>query len=143
MRTDSVALAEEFCLAARKWLQAKDPQNVPQKATKFKINKSAQEAHEAIRPSDLTHPSVKLKQEISAEEFNLYLLIWKRAISSQCAPAQIAKTTVLIKSGEVIWQAKGQVVQFLGYAKYWNNLSGDSHLPQLQEGQILQLKKTT
>ena len=78
MRTDSVNLSADFCEAARKWLQAKDPQNVPTKTSKFQSKKGAQEAHEAIRPSDLTYPSAKLKQEISPEEFNLYLMIWKR-----------------------------------------------------------------
>ncbi len=141
MRTDSIALSDEFCQAAKKWLEEKDPHNVPKKATKFRKGKNAQEAHEAIRPSDLTYPSVKLKQEISEEEFNLYLLIWKRAIASQCAKAQIDKTVVLIQSGEVIWEAKGQVVNFKGYARYWNDLKVDSLLPELREGQILQLNK--
>ena len=141
MRTDSIALSDEFCQAAKKWLEAKDPKNVPTKATKFRKGKNAQEAHEAIRPSDLTYPSTQLKQEISEEEFNLYLLIWKRAIASQCAKAQIDKTVVLIQSGEVIWEAKGQVVAFKGYARYWHDLKVDSLLPELREGQILNLKK--
>ena len=142
MRTDSVVLSEEFCEAAKNWLTEKDPQNVPKKATKFKTNKNAQEAHEAIRPSDLTRSSAKLKQEISPEEFDLYLLIWKRAIASQCAAAKIDKTLVLINSGDITWKAKGQMVNFLGYARYWNNLSADSQLPQLSEGQSLQLEKS-
>ena len=141
MRTDSVVLSEEFCEPAKNWLQRKDPQNMTQKAAKFKINKNSQEAHEAIRPSDLNYPSDKLKQEISEDEFNLYLLIWKRALASQCASAVINKTTVLIKSGDVTWFAKGQVVQFLGYARYWNNLRPDSQLPQLKEGQTLNLNQ--
>ncbi|MCC0175857.1 type I DNA topoisomerase [Waterburya agarophytonicola K14] len=141
MRTDSVALSDDFIKAARLWLQEKDSKNVPQKATKFKANKSAQEAHEAIRQSDLTYPSTQLKQEISQEEFSLYLLIWKRAIASQCAPATIAKTTVSIKARDITWIAKGQIVEFLGYARYWNNLSADSLLPELAIGQILGLNK--
>ena len=141
MRTDSVTLSDEFREATKNWLNKKDPQNLPQKATKFKTNKNSQEAHEAIRPCDLSYPSIKLKQEISSEEFKLYLLIWKRAIASQCCPAVINKTTVFIKSGDITWKAKGQTVQFLGYAKYWNNLSADSLLPELNEGQTLKLNK--
>lgn len=141
MRTDSVALSDEFCEAARNWLQSKDPQSVPQKTTKFKTNNNSQEAHEAIRPSDLNYPSIKLKQEVSEEEFKLYLLIWKRAIASQCARSSSDKTTVFIKSGDVTWKAKGNVVQFLGYAKYWNNLNANSQLPELTEGQTLKLNK--
>ena len=141
MRTDSVALSEEFCQAAKTWLIEKDPQNIPQKTVKFKTSKNAQEAHEAIRPSNLSYSSAKLKQEISPEEFSLYLLIWKRAIASQCAPAVINKTIVFIQSGDIAWKAKGQTAQFLGYARYWNDLSVAPQLPQLTEGQHLQLKE--
>jgi DNA topoisomerase-1 len=141
MRTDSTMLSEEFCEAARGWLQAKDPDNVPKQTTKFRKSKGAQEAHEAIRPSNLNYPSVKLKQEISDTEFQLYLLIWKRAIASQCAPSIINKTTVSIKSADLTWIAQGQVIEYLGYARYWNNLRVDSPLPDLREGQTLKLDK--
>jgi len=141
MRTDSVNLSADFCEAARKWLQTKDPQNVPTKTSKFQSKKGAQEAHEAIRPSDLTYPSTKLKEEISPEEFNLYLTIWKRAIASQCAPAKIAKTKVLIEVRDTYWLAKGQTTEFKGYARYWPDLSDDVSLPLLKEGQQLSLKK--
>lgn len=141
MRTDSTSLSEEFCKSAKAWLQNKDLDNVPKKATKFRKSKGAQEAHEAIRPSNLEYPSVKLKQEVSNTEFQLYLLIWKRAIASQCASAQINKTTVSIRSADITWIVKGQVIEFLGYAKYWNNLSARGQLPDLQEGQTLKLEK--
>ena len=141
MRTDSVVLSEEFCSAAKVWLESKDPQNVSEKPRKHRKAKNSQEAHEAIRPSDLNYPSVKLKQEIGDEEFKLYLLIWKRAIASQCRPALVDKTIVLSQSGSVFWQAKGQMVKFMGYAKYWNNLSADSQLPTLLPEQTLGLSR--
>ncbi|MBW4532325.1 MAG: type I DNA topoisomerase [Pleurocapsa minor HA4230-MV1] len=141
MRTDSVVLSEEFCDAAKAWLENKDPQNVLEKPRKHQKAKNSQEAHEAIRPSDLSYSSVKLKQEIGDEEFKLYLLIWKRAIASQCRPALIDRTIVLSQSGSVFWQAKGQMVKFIGYAKYWNNLSADSQLPTLLPEQTLELSK--
>lgn len=141
MRTDSINLSADFKEAARKWLQSKDPQNVPTKTSKFQSKKGAQDAHEAIRPSDLTYPSAKLKSEISPEEFSLYLLIWKRAIASQCAPAKIAKTKVFIQAGNTYWLAKGQTTEFFGYARYWADLTDDVSLPPLKEGQQLSLKK--
>jgi DNA topoisomerase-1 len=140
MRTDSVMLSPEFCASARKWLEQNDPQNVPQRTTKHRSNKSAQEAHEAIRPTDVFRPSAELRVELSTDEFNLYVLIWKRAIASQCRPAQLRKTTVITQSGEILWQARGQVVEFLGYARYWSNLSKDTLLPNLQQGQMLNLE---
>lgn len=140
MRTDSVQLSPEFCQAAHQWLQTNDPDNVPQKVAKQRSKKGAQEAHEAIRPTDLTKRSADLKQELPEDEFKLYVLIWMRAIASQCKPAQIRKTKVLIQSGPIKWQAKGQVVEFKGYSKYWQDISADKQLPALQRSQSLQLQ---
>ncbi|MDJ0620487.1 MAG: type I DNA topoisomerase [Calothrix sp. MO_192.B10] len=140
MRTDSVMLSPEFCDIARQWLQQNDPNNVPQKTARHRSKKTAQEAHEAIRPTNVFRPSTELRVELSPDEFNLYVLIWKRAIASQCRPAQLRKTLVITQSGEILWQARGQVVEFLGYARYWPNLSKDTILPNLQQGQMLTLK---
>ena len=140
-RTDSTNLCKDYICAARKFLQEKDPDNLPASAPKFKSKKNAQEAHEAIRPSDLTTPSTKLKQELDEDNFALYLLIWKRAMASQCNPAKINKTKITTKSGSVFWIAKGQVLNFAGYMKYWKDFGGNSELPQVQEGQALTLKE--
>ena len=140
MRTDSVLLSPEFCDSARKWLQQNDPNNVPQKTTRHRSKKTAQEAHEAIRPTNVFRPSKELRVELPPDEFNLYVLIWKRAIASQCRPAQLRKTLVITQSGDILWQARGQVVEFLGYARYWPNLSQDTILPNLQQGQMVTLK---
>lgn len=140
MRTDSVMLSPEFCASARKWLEQNDPQNVPPQTARHRSSKTAQEAHEAIRPTDVFRPSTELRVELSADEFSLYVLIWKRAIASQCRPAQLRKTLVITQSGELLWQARGQVVEFLGYTRYWQNLSKDTILPNLQQGQMLTLE---
>ncbi|MFM7408215.1 MAG: type I DNA topoisomerase [Cuspidothrix sp.] len=140
MRTDSVILSPEFCASARKWLEEHDPQNVPQQVAKHRSSKTAQEAHEAIRPTDVFRPSVQLRAELPEDEFNLYVMIWKRAIASQCRPAQVRKTLIITQSGNLLWQAKGQVVEFYGYAKYWPNLGKDAVLPIVQKGQILTLE---
>jgi DNA topoisomerase-1 len=140
MRTDSVMLSPEFCTSARQWLEQNDPENVPQQTARHRSNKTAQEAHEAIRPTDVFRPSAQLRVELATDEFNLYVLIWKRAIASQCRPAILRKTLVVTQSGELLWQARGQVVEFLGYARYWSNLSKDTILPNLQQGQILTLE---
>lgn len=140
MRTDSVMLSPEFCASARKWLEQNDPQNVPQQVGKHRSNKTAQEAHEAIRPTDVFRPSVQLREELPADEFNLYVIIWKRAVASQCRAAQLRKTLVITQSGNLLWQARGQVIEFYGYARYWPNLSKDAILPSLQQGQALTLE---
>ena len=128
-RTDSTSLSESFVAAARRYLQEKDPDNLPRKAPKFRAKKGAQEAHEAIRPTDLTRPSTQLKQELDSDYFALYELIWRRAMASQCQAAQINKTRITSKSGSVFWQAKGQVLKFPGYIRYWRDFGGDSEFP--------------
>ena len=141
MRTDSTALSDEFCQSVRQWLQAKDPQNLPSKQVKHRQSKNAQEAHEAIRPTDITRSSAQLKQELDDQQFQLYLIIWMRSVASLCKPAQLLQTKIISQSGEVKWLAKGQVVQFKGYTRYWNNISNDSVLPTVQQGQSLILNE--
>jgi DNA topoisomerase I len=139
MRTDSVHLSPDFCAAARNWLEAHDPDNVPATVSKQRSAKDAQEAHEAIRPSDINTSSAELKPQLSEAEFNLYVLIWLRAIASQCKPALLRKTRIVTESSVVQWQAKCQVVEFTGYTKYWKDLSADVELPRLHQGQHLTL----
>lgn len=137
MRTDSVTLAQPFCVAVRHYLEQHDPTNVPQQPTRHRGVKGAQEAHEAIRPTDVNRSSAQM----SGDEAKLYDLIWNRAVASQCCLARLRKTRVVTKSGSVHWEAKGQVVEFRGYTRYWNNLSADTQLPVLQQGQPLTLKQ--
>lgn len=141
MRTDSIALSPEFCAQARQWLEANDPGNVPKKTASHRQVKGSQEAHEAIRPTDLYRPSKELRLELSEDAFALYVLIWKRAIASQCQSARLRQTQIITQSGSTRWLAKGQVIEFLGYSKYWNNLSADTDLPALQPDQLLTLQQ--
>lgn len=139
MRTDSTMLSPEFCDQARQWLEEHDPDNVPKRVTQHRKVKGAQEAHEAIRPTDVYRPSQTLRVELTANEFALYVLIWKRAIASQCQAARVRQTKIVTRSGSVCWQAKGQVIEFPGYSKYWSNISADTELPSLQPQQALTL----
>jgi DNA topoisomerase I len=142
MRTDSVSLSPEFCQAVRQWLEARDPDNVPKRATQHRSRKGAQEAHEAIRPTDIHRPSAQLRTELSADEFDLYVLIWKRSVASQCNPARLRKTRVITQSGPLYWEARGQVVEFPGYTRYWQNLQADAQLPLLTAEQALRLERS-
>jgi DNA topoisomerase-1 len=137
MRTDSVVLSVPFCQAVRQYLEQHDPTNVPQRAAKHRAVKGSQEAHEAIRPTDVNRTP---PLAASADEAKLYELIWQRAIASQCCAARLQKTRVITQSGIAFWEARGQVLEFAGYTRYWNNLSADAQLPPLQPGQALQLQ---
>lgn len=139
-RSDSTYLSPEFVQSVRSWLSSHDPTNLPQKVTQHKSGKNAQEAHEAIRPTDVHRSSESLKAELDADAFSLYVMIWKRTVASLCQPARIRQTRIITQSGDVQWQARGQVVEFEGFAKYWRSLGQDGELPIVQQGQSLNLE---
>ena len=139
MRTDSVALSPEFCTAAKQWLLHHDPDNVPAKVTAHRSKSGAQAAHEAIRPTHVERTPEQLSAQLTGDEAKLYDLIWHRAIATQCCPAQLSKTRILTQSGDVFWEARGQVLIIPGYTRYWNNIAADSQLPAVQQGQSLTL----
>lgn len=141
MRTDSTALSAEFCAAVRGYLEQTDPDNVPDRVAKHKSILGAQEAHEAIRPTEVLRTPAKIKAEVNAEQAALYELIWLRAIAANCRNAELLKTKVITQSGSVYWQAYGRVLQFEGYLKYWRDLGSDRVLPTLQRRQQLTLKE--
>jgi DNA topoisomerase-1 len=141
MRTDSVVLSAPFCASVRQYLQQHDPTNIPRKTTRHKAVKGSQEAHEAIRPTDVNQVPQQLQRELSSDEARLYELIWNRAVASQCAPARLRKTRIVTQSGDAYWEARGQVLEFAGYTRYWNNLSADSVLPAVTQGQTLNLEQ--
>ena len=141
MRTDSVALAAPFRAAVKAYLTQNDPTNVPKTTTKHRAVKGAQAAHEAIRPTDINATPTQLKSALSPDTAKLYDLIWRRAVASQCAAARLLKTRIITQSADIYWEAKGQVIEFAGYTRYWNNLSADSVLPTLQAKQALQLSQ--
>lgn len=145
MRTDSVVLSAPFCAAVKEYLSQHDPTNVPKQTAKQKAVKGAQAAHEAIRPTEVTATAQQLGMSLSGDAAKLYELIWNRAIASQCCPAQLRKTRIVTQAGEVpdqtYWEARGQVVEFAGYTRYWNNLSADSQLPTLSQGQAVTLQQ--
>ncbi|MEO1592165.1 MAG: type I DNA topoisomerase [Cyanobacteria bacterium J06632_22] len=140
MRTDSVALSVPFCDAVRQYLQQHDPANLPKRRTRHRQVKGAQAAHEAIRPTDVNRLAQQLQAEAS-DAVRLYELIWNRAVASQCAAAQLSKTRVVTQSGEAYWEARGQVLTVAGYTRYWNNISADTTLPALTQGQDLTLQQ--
>ncbi|MCA6573381.1 MAG: type I DNA topoisomerase [Pseudanabaena sp. M38BS1SP1A06MG] len=136
-RTDSTSLAPEFCAEVKEWLLQHDPDNVPPKTTRHREKENAQSAHEAIRPTYLSITPESVKEHLSDRQYQLYELIWLRAVASQCANAVMQKSCITIQAGSTLWQTKGSILTFAGYTRYWNDLSKDKHLPELTEGQSL------
>ncbi|WP_179228729.1 type I DNA topoisomerase [Leptolyngbya ohadii] len=137
MRTDATFLAPPFVEAARGWLEQHDRENLPPQIKQHKSGKNAQEAHEAVRPTDISKTPDGIVRELEGNALGLYTLIWNRTIASLCQPARIQQTRIVTQSGTVQWLAKGQMVVFEGFAKYWRSLGADAELPSIQQGQSL------
>ena len=155
MRTDSLNLSKVATSAAKEVIEAeygKDYSLSKPRVYKSKA-KGAQEAHEAIRPVNLSLKPSDIKPYVEASQYKLYSLIWKRTLATQMAPAQIANTTYKIqagKDGEYEFQTKGQRIVFPGFMKAYTEGSDNPEsaldssekiLPTIKKGTVLNLSK--
>ncbi|HID10670.1 MAG TPA: type I DNA topoisomerase [Candidatus Latescibacteria bacterium] len=116
MRTDSVRLAEEAVHAAREFVASSyGPKFLPQRPRAFKSRRGAQEAHEAIRPTEVHREPKKVKKFLTQDQYKLYELIWKRFLACQMAQVVLDRKTVEIKAGDCIFKATGSTVKFAGF----------------------------
>ena len=140
MRTDSFTLSEEALTAARQVIEREYGSDYHQ-LRRFKTkDASAQEAHEAIRPTDLNKPDV---YGLDAQAQKLYALIYKRTLASQMSDAQLQKTQVEIgvSTRDEVFEATGEMLVFPGFLSVYNYLSSDDKLlPALQTGDGLTLQ---
>ncbi|MEE9428739.1 MAG: type I DNA topoisomerase [Paracoccaceae bacterium] len=145
MRTDGIDMAPEALTATRGAIDARYGKDyVPASPRMYKNKvKNAQEAHECIRPTDLTKAAADLKIA-DADQRKLYDLIWKRTIASQMAAARMERTTVDIGSedGQITLRATGQVVLFDGFMRVYEEGrddvvvdDDDKRLPQISQGE--------
>jgi DNA topoisomerase-1 len=146
MRTDSVRTAEEALRDVRKYIGKNyDPAYLPAKSRIFKNSASAQDAHEAIRPSSMVHRPQDIKTYLSNDEFRLYQLIWNRFAASQMNPAVLDQTTIDTEAGKYLFRAQGSVMKFPGYTIVYTegkeNGEGDDEfsktLPDVSVGETL------
>lgn len=116
MRTDSVRIAQDAIEAVRGHITKKfGKEFIPEQPNFFKSKASAQDAHEAIRPTSMDYPPEKVEQYLSKEEFDLYELIWKRFVACQMAPAVFDQTSVEVTGGRFLLRASGSVMKFAGF----------------------------
>ena len=144
MRTDGIDMAPEAVQAARDAIKDRfGAEYVPGSPRIYKNKaKNAQEAHECIRPTDMTKDAETLKLKDS-DQFKLYDLIWKRTLACQMEGARLERTAVDISSddGEVVLRATGQVVTFDGFMRIYEEGrddvvdEDDKRLPQIMEGE--------
>ncbi len=145
MRTDSTRISNEALSSVRKFIEENIGKNyLPQKANVYKKSNAAQDAHEAIRPTNVYLKPNEIKNFLSNDEFKLYELIWKRFVASQMKPAEFSVTEYEIKSSDVIFLSKGKVLLFDGFLKVYKNISKNEEentlLPELKEGDVLALE---
>lgn len=151
MRTDSVRMDPEAIRETRDYIKKKFGQDyLPDAPKTYTSKKSAQDAHEAIRPSNLSHPPETIQKYLSREQFLLYDLIWKRTVASQMMPAIYDTVSADISGGEgIVLRATGSVVKFPGFLAVYEEKEDDDKedeekkLPPLEEGKKLVLLELT
>ena len=142
-RTDSVALSEQALDQCQKYISEKFGKKYwPGKPTFYKTkSKRAQQAHEAIRPTNAQKTPEELRAKLKGPSFRLYQLIWQRAVASQAAAAVFNNSRVDIKAGIYTLRATGQNIKFDGFLKIYPITSQEKHLPELKSGDQLQSKE--
>lgn len=153
MRTDSTRIAAEAQLAAKKFISEKFGANFvyqgePRKS-KSKKNENVQDAHEAIRPTNVERTPDEVAPHLSNDLLKLYRLVWQRFVASQMAPAILDIVTVDIKAKNYLFRATGSTVKFQGFLAVYEEArdedqkdeNGETRLPALRESQLLDLHK--
>src|SRR5712691_7467573 len=120
MRTDSTRVSETALNEARQFIGTQYGANyLPEKAVHYRSKKAAQDAHEAIRPTEVARTPDSLAKYLKPEELKLYRLIWQRFVASQMMPALFDQTTIDIQAGRFVFRATGSVQKFDGFLKVY------------------------
>jgi len=165
MRTDSTRIADEALIAARDYIaNAYGLEYLPQQARIYKTKKSAQDAHEAIRPTSMKREPKKIKRYLTSEQYKLYELIWNRFVACQMSNAKLDQTTIDIVAGAMVknkvnedylFRTTGSIIKFRGFLQAYddfkengngkdaeNNIEPQQKVPtELRVGEILILLK--
>ena len=140
MRTDSVNLSTSAISQMRKYISKNYPKSLPEVPRVYKSkSKGAQEAHEAIRPSDITKTADTVSQEPKAQK--LYDLIWRRALASQMKEAVLDIIEAKIESNKFVFSSRGQMVKFKGWTVLYPEKISEVNLPRLEVKDVVELKK--
>jgi DNA topoisomerase I len=155
MRTDSTRVSDTALGELRDFIGASYGEKyLPVKPNFYKSKGGAQDAHEAIRPTDVNRTPENLRNYLSADELKLYTLIWKRFVASQMMPAIFDQTTIDIKAGRFTFRATGSVQKFDGFLKIYQegrdekpqdgeDEDAELTLPRVEKGEQLALNKIT
>ena len=149
MRTDSLRLSEEAIAAAKGFIEHRyGREYYPPQARHYKSKGNAQDAHEAIRPSDVNLVPEDIKKDLTSEQFRLYKLIWSRFLACQMASAVYDSVSIEAQSAGYTFRASHSELKFSGFTAVYEEGRDDeeeapqSPLPDLREGEPLELKET-
>ena len=153
MRTDSTRISEAALGEVREFIGKQyGADYLPEKAVHYRSKKDAQDAHEAIRPSEVVRTPDALVKYLSKDELKLYRLIWQRFVASQMTAAIFDQTTIDIQAGRFVFRASGSVQKFDGFLKLYQegrdekteeDEETERTLPGVEKGETLELKKIT
>src|SRR5579862_3144339 len=153
MRTDSVRVSNDALAQVREHIGSTYGESyLPEKPNFFKSKKDAQDAHEAVRPTDVSRTPESVKRYLEDDMFKLYQMIWQRFVASQMVPAIFDQTGVDISAGDYTFRASGSMIKFDGYLTVYQVVKeeeekedeGDTDsrtLPRVSEGETLRLEK--
>jgi DNA topoisomerase-1 len=150
MRTDSVRIAQDAQADARRWATERlGAEYLPDAPPTYRSRGGAQEAHEAIRPSDVTRDPKSVARFLTKDQLALYRLIWERFLASQLMPAVYDTVSADIVAGDCVFRAQGQTLKFKGFTAIYVESreedetaaddEADRAMPNLEEGEVLTL----
>ena len=135
LRTDSTRVADEAKVASKDYISENYGEKyLPQSSNAKKDDKKIQDAHEAIRPTDLSLSPALVKESLQRDQFRLYQLIWKRFVASQMAPAQYETTSVRIGAGEYIFTVSASKIVFDGFMSVYKTDDDNEETNTLAKG---------
>lgn len=148
MRTDSLRLSNDALDAAKQFIHSRyGAEYYPEKTRVFKTKSGAQDAHEAIRPSDVNLTPESIKKDLTGEQYRLYKLIWSRFLACQMAAAVYDSVSIEVESAGYTFHASHSSIKFSGFTAVYEEGRDDddepaqSPLPDLSEGENLKLRE--
>lgn len=141
MRTDSVRISETALADVRDFLSKNYPSELPEQPIHYAVGKSAQDAHEGIRPTYVSYTPESIKENLTHDQFKLYSIIWERFVSSQMNNAKMETTSIEINADEATFRVSASKIVEKGFYKVIKLLASKeektSALPSLKEGETV------
>ncbi|OGL77996.1 DNA topoisomerase I [Candidatus Uhrbacteria bacterium RIFCSPHIGHO2_12_FULL_54_23] len=142
MRTDSVNLAEKFLTEAQSYLASMGSEYAAAAPRRYTTKtKGAQEAHEAVRPTDIARTPEHIRAHLAPEQLKLYDLIWRRALASQMPDAVLNQVIIDTATDEHNFRASGSTIAFDGFLKLYPDGATETFLPAVKEGDAVNPKE--